>query len=200
MTVQTPPGLLSFPHVFVPRPPAPGAEPRYSLCLLFDKIAQATPQFLALRKAVAAAIDDKWGPGKSRDTTFVAKLRSPFRRTEDKEYAGYKDMIGGLYISPWSNTKPGIVDANRQDITVPGDVWPGQLARASVSAFGYQTSGNMGVSFSLDNLQICRTDLPRLDGRKTAVEEFDTWVGEGGVLAMADDDEPPFLLPWRRAA
>ena len=190
MALQTPIGLLSFPHVFVARPAAPGAEPRFSCSLLFDTVAQKDPKFLALRQAVGAAIEERW-PGKSKDPAFLAKLRSPFRKTSEKEYMGYKEMIGGIYISPWSKDRPGIVDARVQDIMVPADVWPGQMARATVRPFAYEISGNAGVSFNLNNIQICRTDGPRLDGRRSAAEEFDSVNAEdAGAMSMAD--EPPF--------
>lgn len=194
MAIRTPVGLLSYPHLFVARPAAPGAEPRYSCALLFDKSAQADPAFLELRKAIAAAIDDKWGAGKSRDKAFMDGIRSPLRRTQSKKTKGYEEMVDGVYIQPWSKDRPGVVDARLQEITVPGDIWPGQMARATVRAFGYEVSGNRGVSFNLNNIQICRTDGPRLDDRRKAADEFDLYgdspvgAGTGGF----DDDEPMF--------
>jgi hypothetical protein len=197
MAVRTPIGLLSYPHVFAARPAAPGAEPRFSCALLFDKTAQADPAFMELRKAVGAAIDDFFGAGKSQDREFVRGIRSPFRRTSTKKAKGYAEMVDGIFIQPWSKDRPGVVDARVQDITVPGDVWPGQMARATVRAFGYDVSGNKGVSFNLNNLQICRTDGPRLDDRKTANQDFDPYGDPmGGPGGGDDDDEPPFWLDW----
>ena len=201
MAVRTPIALLSYPHVFVARPAAPGAEPRFSCALLFDKTAQADPAFLELRKSVAAAIDEFFGAGKSRDREFVKSIRSPFRRTQAKKARGYAEMTDGVYIQPWSKDRPGVVDARLQLVTVPGDVWPGQMARATVRPFGYDVSGNKGVSFNLNNLQICRTDGPRLDDRKRADEDFDPWgdAMAGGGADDDDGDEPPFMLAWSNA-
>jgi hypothetical protein len=144
--------------------------------------------------AVAAAIDATWGPGKSQDKAFVALLRSPFRKCSEKaDRAGYKEMAnGGVFIKPWSKQRPGVVDANVQPIMVPGDVWAGQRARASVNAFAYEMSGNKGISFGLNNVQICSTSGPRLDGRKAATEEFSTYAEEGELVGAGMDDEPPF--------
>jgi len=194
MSVTTPIGLLSYPHLFVARAAAPNAEARFSCALLFDKTAQQDPAFLELRRAIGVAIDDTFGQGKSRDKEFVASIRSPFRRTETKKTRGYSDMAGGIFIQPWSKDRPGVVDARLQLVTVPGDVWAGQMARCTVRAFAYDVSGNKGVSFNLNNVQICRTDGPRLDDRKKAEDEFDVYgdpvlVGAG---AGVDDDEPPF--------
>lgn len=187
---RTPTGMLSFPNLFVAKPPAPGAEPRFSCNLVFGLAAQKTLEYAALKKLVAEAIDEKWGAGKSRDAEWMkkAKLRLPFRSTADRDYTGY-DVEGGIFIAPWSKNKPGIVDKDREDILVPGDVWAGQLARCTVHAFAYEQPGNRGVSFNLNNIQIVKADMPRLDGRKSARDDFaDAPADADG----ASDNEPPF--------
>jgi hypothetical protein len=190
-SLQTPIGILSFPVVFSPRPRAPGGEPVYQISLLFDQAAQRHPSFAAMRQAVRECIDDQWGAGKSTDKAFTAGIRSPFRKCSEKQYKGY-DIAGGLFISPWTKSRPGVIDAQKNEITVPDDVWAGQLARATVAPFAYNQAGNRGVSFALNNLQICRTDGVRLDGRRAAAEEFDEYQDGPGAMAgaMADDDVP----------
>jgi hypothetical protein len=188
-SVRTPIGTLSFPNLFSPRPRAPGGDPVYQCSILFNTDAQKDPAYEALKRAVREEIDDKCGAGKSRDAQFMAGLRSPFRPTSEKQYSGY-DIPGGIFISPWTKSKPGLVDAVRNEIMVPEDIWAGQLVRATVSPFYYNTSGNRGVSFALNNLQVCRTDGPRLDGRKKAVDEFDDYNGPGA--AVMEDNELPF--------
>jgi hypothetical protein len=187
-SVRTPIGVLSFPVLFSPRPRAVGGEPVYQCSLLFDKNAQRDPAFELLRKAVRECIDDKWGDGKSKDAQFVATLHNPFRKTAEKAYKGY-DIDGGIFISPWTKSKPGIIDARRNEISTPEDVWPGQMARCSVAPFAFHNSGNKGVSFALNNIQICRTDGERLDGRRAARDEFDEYDGPGAAV-MADDEVP----------
>jgi hypothetical protein len=188
VSVRTPIGILSFPNLFAPRPRAPGQDPVYQCSLLFDREAQRDPAFAALRQAVRDEIDDQWGTGKSKDEAFMKGLRSPFRPCAEKTYKGY-DIPGGVFISPWTKSKPGLVDARKHDIIVPEDVWAGQLARVTVSPFAYEASGNRGVSFALNNVQICRADGPRLDGRRTAADDFDE-VDDGGLVGA--DDEIPF--------
>ena len=191
-SIRTPIGILSFPVLFAPRPRAPGGEPVYQVSLLFDQTAQRDPAYEDLRAAVREAIDEEWGKGKSQDRAFLAGIRLPFRKCSEKTYAGY-DIPGGMYISPWSKSRPGLVDARRVEITVPEDIWAGQMARATVTRFTYNTSGNKGVSFALNNLQICRTDTKRIDGRKAAPDDFDDYSGPGApAMAGADDDDPPF--------
>jgi hypothetical protein len=187
-SLRTPIGILSFPRVFAPRPRAQGSEPVYQINLLFDRTSQATPEFAALRRAVAETIDETFGANKHQDKAFVAGLRLPFRKCSEKKYKGY-DIDGGIYIAPWSKTRPGVVDANRREIVVPEDVWAGQMARATVAPFAYNNSGNKGVSFALNNLQICRTDGERLDGRIAAEDDFDDYGDAGAVLV---DEDAPF--------
>lgn len=171
-----------FTHLFVPKPVVAGGDPRFSLIILFDKDAQASPEFKDLKTDVAAAIDAEFGPGKSRDAAFVKTLRMPFRDAlEKKQYTGFTE--GKVFIAPWTKEKPGVVDGRRQDITAPADVWAGQLVRATVSAFAYNQGANKGVNFMLSNVQVTKADMPRMDGRKTASEEFDD------VDPPADDDD-----------
>lgn len=187
MAVQTPIGILSFPVLFSPKPRGPGQEPDYSCAILFDEQAQKDPKYAALKQAVAAKIDETWGPGKSKDAAFCKTLKLPFKRCEEKSYAGY-DIPNGVYITPWTKSKPGVIDARKQDVYMPEDVWAGQLVRASVQPFSY-TTPNKGVSLGLNNLQICRTDGPRIDGRKKAAEEFGEYT-EDGAAVLVDDDSP----------
>jgi len=187
-SIRTPIGILSFPVLFSPRARAPGGEPVYQCSLLFDQQAQRHPDYEALRRAVFECIDDQWGQGKSQDKQFLAGLRTPFRNCEEKQYAGY-NIPGGKFISPWTKSRPGVVDAQRNEITVPEDIWAGQMARATVAPFAYNQAGNRGVSFALNNLQICRTDGPRIDGRKAAKEEFPDYDGPG-AMATAEDENP----------
>lgn len=192
-SVRTPIGILSFPVLFSPRPRAPGGEPVYQCSLLFDQQAQRHPDFAALIAAMNECIDEQWGAGKSRDKAFLQGIRRPFRRTQEKQYKGY-DIPGGLFISPWTKSRPGVVDAQRNEITVPEDIWAGQLARATVAPFAYNQAGNRGVSFALNNLQICRTDGERLDGRRAAPDDFDDYTGAGAMVGAGAglDDEVPF--------
>ena len=188
-SILTPIGILSFPVLFSPRPRAQNAEAVYSCNLLFDEEAQKTAAFANLKRAVLDEIENKCGIGKTKDANFMKGLRSPFRPTEDRPYAGY-DIPNGVFIAPWTKSRPGVVDAKRVEIIMPEDVWAGQMARASVTPFYYMNSGNKGVSFALNNLQICRSDGIRLDGRRQAKDEFPEYDGAGAMTADAADDIP----------
>lgn len=192
MALQTPVGILSFPVLFSPKPRAQGGEPVYASSLIFDLSAQRDPKYEAMRQAVRDCIDEANGPGKSQDRAFLQGVRSPFRPTSEKQYKGYADCQGGVYINAWTKSRPGIVDARRNEILTPEDVWAGQGARFSVQPFWYNQAGNRGVSFALNNVQICRTDGPRLDGRANARDEFDDFGDPSDAMAAVDD--APFWL------
>lgn len=185
-SLMTPVGMLSFPQLFTARAPVPGADPRFSLSLVVDKAAQKTPEWVAIREMIEEVFEDKW-PGKFRDADWQKKnkIKFPIRQASEKDYSGY-DQPGAVFISPWTKNKPGLVDARRQDIITPSEVWAGQLARCTVHGFAYDTSGNKGVGLMLNNVQITKADMPRLDGRKDAKAEF----GNAGSDTDLDDDVP----------
>lgn len=171
----SPIGTLCFADsLFTAKPAADGGKPRYSAIIGFDDVAMNTTQYQDLRAAVAAAISDKFGAVKAADPAFVRGLRLPFRNASEKDYEGFDKFT--IYINPWSpgdKKRPGIVDINNVDILVPADVWSGQLARATVRAFAYDTSGNKGVAFMLEHVQIVKADMPRVDGRRSAQKAFE---------------------------
>ena len=166
----TPIGRLAFPHLFRPWAGDGATEPRYQTTLIFDLIAQKSPEYLALKQAVIDAGIKEWGEAKMRDNGFIKTLKYPFREADDKNYDGFED--GFIYINPRSKDRPGVVDARLQDMTVESDVFAGQLARFYVSPFAYSRSGNTGISFGLNHVQITRRDMPRLDGRQAANKVF----------------------------
>lgn len=180
-----------FPHLFVARPRSTGGEPVFSLNLLFDQAAQKTPEYQAIRQAIADAIDGEFGAGKSKDAVFCKTLRLPLRDCGEKtQYAGFK--AGDKFINPWTKTKPGLVDGNLADIHAATDVFAGMLARCTMTAFAYNKAGNRGVNFMLNNVQIVNADMPRMDGRRSANSDFESVANTDSGLGPNDDDAAPF--------
>ena len=168
--IRTPVGILSFPALFEARSPAPGADARFQINLLFDKEAQQSTEYKDLQNEIVKCAKEAFGA----DIDF-SSIRLPLRNAGEKKYNGYNE--GSTFIAPWSKSKPGLVDARLQELYDPNDVWAGQKARATVKPFSYNTSGNRGVSLALNNVQIVKKDMPRIDGRVAANEDFDL-VGE----------------------
>lgn len=186
----SPIGVLSFPHLFKARAPAPGADPRFSVNLIFTEDAQKTDAYKLLRQRIVEAAREKWG-AKADEMFQKGTLRSPLRDASEKDYSGY-DAPGAKYANFWSKQPPGVVDGRLEDVIDPSYVYPGCLGRVNYNAFAYDTSGNKGVALGLVHMQITDVTTPRLDGRVAANKAFDP-VGDGGSgAATGTDDDLPF--------
>lgn len=164
--IITPPGVASFLHLEEPQPmPGDPNKKRYSIVIIFDKAAQARPEWAALEKGIDAALRARW-PGK-----LPVGLKGPFRDGAEKasQYEGYHP--GDVFIQPWSKSKPGVVNIDRQDMLDLDEVYAGWTCRASVRPFAYDTAGKRGCGLLLDAVQFLRPGK-RLDGRKAASEAF----------------------------
>lgn len=177
----TPYATLSFPHLFAPKPRSEGGEPVYSCSLIFAPADQKTPEFKAMQEAVTEAAKVKFG-----DKVPLKSLTLPFRDAGEKgdKYDGYED--GGIFISPWSKQKPGVVDVRLQDVIDPNEIYAGQLVRAHVVAFGWSNTGKKGVSFGLNHIQLVKRNTPRIDGRVAANRAFPALDDED------DENQIPF--------
>jgi hypothetical protein len=173
----TPEATLSFPVLFAPRPRSEGSKPVFSCALLFDKKAQASPEYKAMQSACLKAAKDKFGADVN-----LKSLAFPFKDAGEKDYAGYDD--GMTFINPWSEQRPGVVDAQVQDVIDPSLVYAGMKVRASVAPFAWSNSGKKGVSFGLNHLQLIKEGT-RIDGRISASKAF-------GAIAAEDNTDSPF--------
>jgi hypothetical protein len=173
-TLMTPIGIGCFVDgLFKAKPAAKGSDKlRHSFILLFDENGVKSTAYEELRRGVQEAVAEKFGAAKANDTAFLRSLKSPFRPASEKTYSGFEK--GEIYISPWCNpdSPPGIVDLQGQKIVVPGDVWSGQLMRATVRPFAYDSNGNKGAAFYLEHVQIVKADMPRLDNKTDASAAF----------------------------
>lgn len=169
----TPIGILSYPHLHAPQLPKDGkGKAKYSATVVF---APGT-DLKALEAAALAAAEAKW-PGKSTEMLKLGQLRTPFRK--DALAKGYTD--GSVFINIRTEQQPGIVysyvgpDGKKPAVMpqekIREEMYPGANVRASVSAFGYDSNGNKGISFALNNLQKVG-EGERLDGRAAADDEF----------------------------
>lgn len=167
-SLNTPYGTLNFPTLFKPKPRADGGEAVYSAVLTFDPAQQQNAAYKAMQDACIKAAKEEWG-----DKVNLREVKMPFRDAGEKAgtWAGFEK--GHTFISPWTKSKPEIVNAQRQLVLTPEEVWGGQLVRMNLTPYAWINSGKKGVSFALNHVQIVRTDTPRLDGRGSASTVFD---------------------------
>lgn len=172
--IVTPKFRVSFPAVFQPRAAVEGQEKKYSITMLFPKTADLT----ALRQLVAEAIAGKWGADKAK---WPKGLRLPFRDGAEKDYDGYQDTT---FCSATSKLKPGVVDSQVQPILEPSEFYGGCYARATITAYAYDVSGNKGVALGLRNIQKLEDGEPFSGGSKPE-QDFDAIPNPGGKVAVA---------------
>ena len=124
---------------------------------------------------------DKWGD------KIPKTLRSPFRLNEELEapIIGIGDDWTIMSFSANEDRRPGIVDAKLQDIIDDADVYSGAWYRCQVRAFAYDTAGNKGVSFGLQNVQKLRDDDPLGNGRIPASKAFEPVESAAGETKTA---------------
>lgn len=168
----TPEFRVSYPAVFQAKLNKLSGKTQYSLVALFKK----GEDLSKLEAAAKAACKKKWGDDPKK---WPKKLRSPFRDQAEREREGEdgeKFMPDGYekgakFLTLTTTQQPGIVDQKRQPILDAEKFYAGCWARASVNAGAYDTAGNQGVAFYLNNLQLVRDDDP-FSGRRKAEEEF----------------------------
>lgn len=177
--VITPDFRVSFPFAFRPQKAMQeGAEPKYSVVMLFKK----GENLDALKKAAKEAAVEKWGADQSK---WPKNLRLPFRDQGEKEFEGYE--AGAICVTATSRQKPGLVNAKNEDIINEADFYAGCYARASVRAFAYDKAGNRGVAFGLQNIQKLRDGEP-LGGRVKPQDEFEP-VSDAAVSETGSSED-----------
>lgn len=160
----TPKFRVSFPHVFKAKSFEDQA-PKFSMTMLFDK----TTDLKDMKRAVFNAAVEEWGSDKAK---WPKKLRMPFRDGSEKsDLDGYE---GKIFVGASSKNRPGVIAGDRSPIAEEDNsFYAGCYARATLIAFAYDKAGNVGVSFSLQNIQKMGDGKP-FSGRKAAEDEFDS--------------------------
>lgn len=181
MRIITPEAILSYPNLFTPRAQNDQQEPKYSCALVFTEDTDISD----LKKAAVAVAKEKWG-AKAADMIKKGQLRMPFRT--DTKAKGYPE--GSTFMNVRSKQRPGVVSivpdpetGKPMVIEDESQIYPGVIARASITFFAYDTSGNRGVSAGLNNIQKIR-EGDRLDSRVRAVDEFE--ADEDAVADLSD--------------
>lgn len=173
---------IAFSHVLEAAETLNG-DMKFSCVLLFDP---ADPTIALMKKAAGAAAKKKW-PEK-----MPANLRSPFRDGNEKEYQGFGDKV---FVSCSAKNKPGVVDQGLKAITSdepgPGGIYSGAWVRADINAFAYDTKGNQGVSFGLNNIQKLGDD-EAFSGRQAPERVFTAVAGDAFTGKVADAGDAIF--------
>lgn len=169
---------LSFVHVFEPWSAKPEDDKKFSVMLLIPK---ATAEGKATIKKIRAAQQVALENGKGK--VFGGSIPKLWKDTlrdgdEEKDTEEYPEFAGHMFMSVNSKNKPGVVDNNLNAILDPTELYSGCYARVDINAFPFNTSGNKGVSFGLNNIMKVR-DGESLGGVRSKAEDvFAEFAGE----------------------
>lgn len=155
----------------------PDGKKKYSMRAVF----MPDTDISTLKAAAKEAASAKWG------NNVPKTLRSPFRLNEelDNPIPGVPDDAVVMTFSANEDRRPGVVDAHLQDIIDETEVYSGAWFRAQVRAYAYETSGNRGVAFGLENVQKLRDDDALGSGRVPASKAFEAFGGSSAKTAGA---------------
>lgn len=164
----TPVARASYANVWEPGE-TPQGDLKYSISLIIPK---DDPAIAEIKAAIKSCIVAKLGSDESK---WPKNMKNPLR-DGDEERDG-KEYAGSFFMNAGSKNQPGIVDSNVRPITDRDDFYSGCYCRASVSFFYYDQKGNKGVGVGLNNLMKVK-DGERLDGRRSAEDEFSSFTSE----------------------
>ena len=195
--VTTPRFRASFPAIISPsqmkdEKGVPTSPLRYSVVMLFDSAAQATPEFKAMQELAHQAAVFEFGPDYKKK---VPNFKSPFHDGNQKDtekYPNYKDMVHATAVRYPVIGPPGVITGSKERVDLASEkagelIYAGRYMRATVSALAYDKAGNKGVSFYLQNIQLLSGGEP-FNGSRDPVADFDEVIDP----MEHDDDEVSF--------
>jgi hypothetical protein len=143
---------FSFCHIFEPQAPQGGGDPKYSVTLLIPKADKTTVDKMMAAIAEARENFCKRNGMNALPAKPVHTLRDGDGVRDNGDPFG-PECKGCYVINVSSKVKPVIVDAFRNPITDPAEVYSGCYGRAAINFFGYNTNGKKGISAGLLSIQ-----------------------------------------------
>ncbi len=163
----TPKFRIMWPNLVSKETKPDGSEGSFSLVALIPKT--DTDGITALRALLKEAADEK----------FKGKMSGVKNPVKDGDKEVYTDSDGNetpkhpgyFFARMSSNSRPGIIGPDKQQVLdIEEEAYAGRWAIAQVNAWCYDTSGNKGVSFGLNNLMLLEHD-DKLLGKKDKPED-----------------------------
>lgn len=178
-------GLVRFSYVniFKSRSFHEGQDAKYSICLLIPKEDKATIKKIkaAIEEAIQDGVSSKWGGKKP------SNLKLPLRDGDEERADEAEEYEGMYFLNASSNSKPGIVDKDLNEILDPDEVYSGCWGRASINFYAFNTNGNKGIGAGLNNIQKVKDGDHLGSARASAESDF----GDG-FSDDSDDDSDDF--------
>jgi hypothetical protein len=199
--ITTPVARLGFPKLFIPSAAKGSTILKYGCVLCFEPDSEGNLVVIENQKEVRKPMAEALKPlANACKEVAIKKFGDKYLDVyqEDKLFKlDHKDFPKGaicVSVSAFATSKtgeklppPGVVDRYRDPktgkariIVDPLEMYPGCLVIATVNPYPYDNV-TKGVSIGLNNIQR-RGDAARLDGRRSAADEF-----EGQEPGEADD-------------
>lgn len=154
---------LSFVNVFEAKAMKEGDTPKYSVTAIIPKTATKTVD--AIKAAIRAAAEA--GAQKHFGGRVPTEVNSTFKDGDtqtddlgDKVNIKYPEYKGSYYIRLSTKNRPKVLDANRQEIMDPTEIYSGCYGKVSMTFFAYSGDGRRGVSACLNNVMKTRDGEP----------------------------------------
>lgn len=173
---RTPKFRVSFPQVLTPgKPMNEGGQEKYSVMMIFDKEAQLTKEFAAIKKSVQEEIKSEWPKAtkdmmKERYLKVFKPAEKCVRQEDGERYPGCED--GCVVLKAQSNFKPEVIDQKKEAITEENEFYAGCYAIAKVTPKAYDMPTNKGVTLYLGNVMKL-AEGERLAGNRSAGSDFE---------------------------
>ena len=178
----------SYANIMRPKRNELNGKEEYSVVVLVPK--SDTETINALKSAAKTAIAVKWPSQPPKG------LRNPLRDgdTDTKQDGSelgpeYKGHFFFNCKTDASKNKPAVIDAHGRDLIDPDAVQSGDYIRVSINAAAYDSAGNRGVSYYLNNVQLVAKGEPLGSARPTAAQEFGVIAQPAAATAAASDDD-----------
>ena len=175
---------FSFCNVWEPKAPKGGGDPKYSVTLLIPKSDTAT--LGKIKQAMAEARESY--VSRNGANSLPVKPNHTLHDGDGVRDSGdpYGPECKGCYvITVSSKQKPVIVDAFRNEITDPLEVYSGCYGRASINFFGYNSNGKKGISAGLLAIQKLHDGDPF--GTIGSADDFDDGYADTDNAGAEDD-------------
>lgn len=173
---------FSYAYLFEPQEPINGGEPKYNVTLLIPKSDTAT--MAKIKQAIADARENFCE--RNGANALPPKPVNPVNdgdSLKDNGEAFGPECKGCYVLRAKSSTKPVIVDAFRNEITNPTEVYSGCYGRAALKFVGYNKAGQKGITAVLLSVQKLSDGEPF--GTVGSANDFDD--------DFRDDDEVDFM-------
>ena len=148
----------------------PDEKGSFSIMILIDKKDKETlakingvvDKFKTDAKAVTI-----WG------SKFLASFKTPLRDGDTERDTGkYPEYKGHYFINANTYNRPGVVDAQKNDIIDKSELYSGCYGRVSILPAAYNVDGNKGIKFYLNNVQKLSDGEPLGGNVSNASDDF----------------------------